>query len=284
MRKLIRSLFCLVLLGAQPAIAAESPWASTAEMQARIVLEHETIAPDQSQISAALQTRLAPGWHSYWRSPGESGLAPVVHWDRSSNIAAFAMEFPAPKRFKEMDLTTFGYDGDVTYPLNITLKEAGKPAKLDLVLDIMVCNEICIPASLPVQLEIAAGDGADSAHISVIDYARKKVPQNSENAQLKIENVVVAKETIVANLFSKRGFARADVIAEIGDIALAAAPQIQPDDKDKTRARAVIAIPAALQDELGGQAKAGEVPYAGQTIRLTLIDGRNAVEQIITLE
>jgi suppressor for copper-sensitivity B len=281
MKKIILSLFAVLICTSANALAAESPWSSAEQMQAKLLSAHETISSDQTTLNAALQTRLAPGWHSYWRNPGESGLPPKILWESSKNIESIEMLFPAPKRFQELDLTTFGYDGDVTYPLNITLKEAGKAAKLDFTLETMVCKDICLPVTLPLSLEIEAGEGADSKHRSLIDYAHKKIPSSTETPQLKIENVTITKDAVVASIMSKRGFARTDVFTEVGEFALGSDPQIQINENDKQRANIIVPITQDIQAEF--ETSGAALPYRGHVVRITVTDGRNAVEQLVDL-
>ncbi|MBI3441560.1 MAG: copper resistance protein, partial [Proteobacteria bacterium] len=37
-------------------------------------------------IQAAVEVKLEPGWKTYWRTPGEAGLAPVFDWAGSTNF------------------------------------------------------------------------------------------------------------------------------------------------------------------------------------------------------
>ena len=46
---------------------------------------------------AAVEIRLAPGWHTYWRVPGEAGIPPRFDWSGSQNLAAVAYEWPRPE-------------------------------------------------------------------------------------------------------------------------------------------------------------------------------------------
>lgn len=282
MKKIILSLFAILIYTSASAYAAESSWASSEQMQAKILSAHESIGSDQSTINAALQTRLAPGWHSYWRNPGESGLPPKIIWDNSENIEDITMHFPAPKRFQELDLTTFGYDGDVMYPLDITLKEAGKDAVLDIALETMVCKDICLPINLPLKLELKSGEGADSKHRTIINYAREKIPDSVETPQLKIENVTITKDAVVTSIMSKRGFARTDIFTEVGEFALGSDPQFQINENDRSRANAVVPIPEDIQAEFDTSGAA--LPYKGHNIRVTVTDGRHAVEQLVKLD
>jgi thiol:disulfide interchange protein DsbD len=43
-------------------------------VQAQLVADHTAIAPGGTIHLALVQT-IAPGWHTYWRNPGDSGEA-----------------------------------------------------------------------------------------------------------------------------------------------------------------------------------------------------------------
>src|SRR3546814_7282787 len=50
-----------------------------------------------------------PGWHTYWRHPGDSGIAPTFDWSKSQNVAEIEVLWPAPLRFDQPGDMTIGY-------------------------------------------------------------------------------------------------------------------------------------------------------------------------------
>jgi DsbC/DsbD-like thiol-disulfide interchange protein len=112
---------------------------------------------------AGLEIALAPGWKTYWRAPGDAGAPPLFDWSGSENLAAVAVEWPAPEVFDTFGFTTLGYGGTVTLPLRLTPVDATRPIGLRLGLDYGVCAEICIPERADLALEIAPGAAADGA-------------------------------------------------------------------------------------------------------------------------
>ena len=61
--------------------------------------------PDGSRL-AAVEIRLAPGWHTYWRVPGDAGIPPSFDWSGSSNLASVAYEWPRPEIFDSFGMRT----------------------------------------------------------------------------------------------------------------------------------------------------------------------------------
>ena len=254
-----------------PAHAKIGQWDSADQVRARLISSIETTG-DEKSFDMVLQKKLSPGWHSYWRSPGEAGLAPTFDWSESDNIESVEIYFPSPKRFDEMGLTTFGYADEVNFPMHVTLREPGKPANLNMKVDTLVCMEICIPQHMNVSLAIPEGEGVDSTSARLIERAWDDVPQE-EQPNLVIENVVAGPKGLVVSAYAKNGFHKADVFVELPDYALTAHPVVeQSSPDDETRARLIV---APLEDGDFVQS------LAGKEIRVTLTDGREAVEKVI---
>lgn len=102
--------------------------------------------PDGHQM-AALRLILAPGWHTYWRSPGDAGIPPQVTWAGSRNVADASFLWPVPEVLETGGMRTIGYTDQVVIPVNVTLPRAGT-ARLKGTLDIGVCQDVCMPVSL----------------------------------------------------------------------------------------------------------------------------------------
>lgn len=264
------AIFLFLALAVSPAQANSGSWARADQVQARLLSSVDSVGT-QKTFDMVLEKKLSPGWHTYWRTPGEAGLAPTFDWSGSTNIAQLEVFFPVPKRFDEMGLTTFGYDGETTFPMRVTLAEEGKPAALDLKIDTLVCMEICIPQHLEVSMDIETGRGLISPMAPLVERAWEAVPQKEQN-NLKIENIVAGPNGLVVSAYAKDGFDEADVFVELPDYALIAVPRVEP-GADETRARLIVAPLAEDEDFLKS--------LAGQELRVTLTDGRHAVEQIV---
>lgn len=127
-------------------------------------------AEDGARV-AGLTIRLAPGWKTYWRNPGDAGIPPRFDWTGSENVADVQIVWPRPHAFDSFGLRTLGYKGQVTLPLRITPKDPARPISLSLALDYGVCSDICVPERAELSLAVAPGDapaaGAADAPIRV---------------------------------------------------------------------------------------------------------------------
>ncbi len=94
---------------------------------------------------AALHIRLADGWKTYWRAPGDGGIPPSLDLRRSKNIRSVQFHWPVPDVFVENGVRTIGYKHELVLPMTITPKRPDAPIALNGVLQIGVCLDICMP-------------------------------------------------------------------------------------------------------------------------------------------
>ncbi|MGB1234755.1 MAG: protein-disulfide reductase DsbD domain-containing protein [Planktomarina sp.] len=109
---------------------------------------------------AGLDVRLAPGWKTYWRQPGDAGIPPVFDWSASANLSDVQVLYPEPKVTWADGFRSIGYADRVIFPLQITSDDAG-PIMLGGVVQLGICEEICIPVQVRVMAELPATGGND---------------------------------------------------------------------------------------------------------------------------
>ena len=85
---------------------------------------------DSGHHMAGLSLALAPGWKTYWRSPGEAGIPPEFDWSGSQNVKAVYVHWPSPVVFHTNGMQTVGYDGGVILPLEVVPEVPGQPVVL----------------------------------------------------------------------------------------------------------------------------------------------------------
>ncbi|SLN47416.1 hypothetical protein ROJ8625_02312 [Roseivivax jejudonensis] len=108
---------------------------------------------------AALHLRLAPGWKTYWRAPGDAGIPPEFDWSGSDNLASVDVNWPTPHVFHQSGMRSVGYASEVVLPLTIAARGRGDIA-LSGTVNIGVCEDICLPATLAVSGALPAEGGA----------------------------------------------------------------------------------------------------------------------------
>lgn len=147
-----------VLTAAASAHAAHTDWAVNEGGRMRLILLE---GGAEGGYQAALQIEPKPGWITYWREPGDSGIPPQVTVAPGSPYHLEGMAFPVPVRMDDGSLRDVGYDGPVTLLMRFSGPPPGGPAApLDATAFIGLCKNICIPfqadfsVSPPVQTDV----------------------------------------------------------------------------------------------------------------------------------
>lgn len=96
----------------------------------------------------AFEVDLAEGWKTYWRRPGEAGIPPVVSFRGSRNVADTVFTWPAPIVFEQSGMRSIGYKDRLVLPLEVTPSDKAHGIHLKGRMEIGVCRDICIPATL----------------------------------------------------------------------------------------------------------------------------------------
>lgn len=156
----MRTLIAAICLAA----AAGSAAAQTAADVVRLELLSGWRQADGTHM-AGLRISLAPGWKTYWRSPGEAGIPPSFDWAGSSNLAAASAHFPVPEVFSLNGVRTIGYEGGVVLPIALRPRDDGQPIALRGTVELGVCETVCIPFEARIETTLAAGTDQGAAAI-----------------------------------------------------------------------------------------------------------------------
>lgn len=131
-------------------------------------------APINGHIELLLDIKLAQGWKTYWRSPGEGGIAPEIKWQ--SPVEASQWFWPTPHRFDVAGISTQGYSGDVSLPIELKVSESLK--SLAGVLTLSTCSNVCVLTDYPFELDLTQSAPADFAWL--FNQAKGTVPAEKD--------------------------------------------------------------------------------------------------------
>src|SRR5262245_12928000 len=115
----------LAISGTLGRAADESPWSEDIRSAARIVAG--TNKSGEAQLRAGVEIKMQPGWKTYWRYPGDSGVPPHFDFSDSENLKSATVLYPAPRVFTDETGQTLGYKERVIFPVVVSPKQAGKP-------------------------------------------------------------------------------------------------------------------------------------------------------------
>jgi thiol:disulfide interchange protein DsbD len=164
-------LLLLVLLLPAAAWARESAPVTSSRDVATLVSDTDAIQPGV-KFRVGLRLQLAPGWHTYWKNPGDAGVPPDLTFD---NAKVSAIEWPTPRRVTEGPVMTYAYTQSVLLPVTAT----AEPGVLKARAQWLVCKEICVPEEADFSLDLPTGTPAPSAQAPLFTAHDLTVPRPS---------------------------------------------------------------------------------------------------------
>ncbi len=126
-----------------------------------------------------LRLEHAPGWHSYWKNPGDSGLPTQMSWTLSTGATAGEIAWPTPRLFPLGDLANYGYEGTVllSVPVQVDAGFSGTELQAKVNASWLVCRKECIPEETELSVKVPAA-GASIAHVQDFEQAWASVPRS----------------------------------------------------------------------------------------------------------
>ncbi|MGC1494798.1 MAG: protein-disulfide reductase DsbD domain-containing protein [Sulfitobacter sp.] len=261
---MIKTLLCALVLGTitLPAMAQDSIGTPvTGEILSGWV------RADGTRV-AAIKLTLAPGWKTYWRSPGDNGIPPAFDWSGSSNLRGVGITWPAPKVFRQSGVRTIGYANELVLPITIAPRKSGKPIKLRANLDIGVCSDICVPHQMTLRATLDTTNTkptpAIAASLAARPYSASEAGVTSATCSLRPTAKGLEIKTRL-NVPSTGG--REVVVIEPGQ------PNLWMSETDSSRSGGQLTATGDLQSTGGGA-----LAIDRSAIRITVLGKNHAVE------
>jgi DsbC/DsbD-like thiol-disulfide interchange protein len=195
--------FALITLASSPAIEARaqdaSPWQRGMHSAVRLLAGSRS----GSVLLGGIAVQLDPGWKTYWRTSGDSGVPPRFDFSKSDNIEAVTVLWPAPKKFDDGGGgNSLGYHNQVVLPLRIVPKNTDKPVTLRADISYAVCEKLCIPVEASTELTFASvASTEDSILSAALDTVPKPASVGDPNP-LTIRNVKREGKSVLVDVLS----------------------------------------------------------------------------------
>jgi len=177
---LARASACCALALAGSVACAQSVTQATEQVEVRLLAAHQVVQPGQTLL-VAIEQRIAPHWHTYWRNPGDSGEAMAVEWTLPAGATAGPILWPTPHRMNVGPITNFGYSDQVTLLTELKLPsdlKEGSAARFAAHVSWLVCHEECIPQEATLSLALpVSGTAQVSPDAERLDGALRALPQ-----------------------------------------------------------------------------------------------------------
>jgi DsbC/DsbD-like thiol-disulfide interchange protein len=155
-------------------------------------------------LLGGVAVQLDPGWKTYWRTSGDSGVPPRFDFSKSDNVEAVTVLWPAPTKFDDgAGGFSLGYHDQVVLPLRIVPKVNDKPVTLRANINYAVCEKICIPVEASTELTFASvASTEDSILFAALDTVPKPASVGDPNP-LTIRDVKrEGKSTVLIDVLS----------------------------------------------------------------------------------
>ncbi|HYC75036.1 protein-disulfide reductase DsbD family protein [Brevundimonas sp.] len=187
MTRLLKLFLLVALLFVPTTVAAQDGRVQRTErIAAELVAMSQWAAPGSTAIVAVRQD-IEPGWHTYWRNPGDSGGATTLTWTLPARVTAGDIVWPLPQRQRLGPLMNYGYSGEVYLPVPIAVPADAAPGStlpLRVRALFFVCSaEMCVPDELALSLDLPIRTGAappDARHGGAIQRIVETAPRPAD--------------------------------------------------------------------------------------------------------
>lgn len=200
-------IFCLILaflwaLGATNASAtpaATTNVVKTDQVRAELVAHAPQGVQAGQPLWLGLRIEHQPHWHTYWKNPGDSGLATTLNWTLPAGFSVGEIEWPTPRQLPVGPLMNFGYEGTLLLPVRVTVPAGFRQTGLQVKLDAqwLVCKEVCIPEGGQFVLDLPA-QAATAGWADAFSAAWTAQPQalSAAQANARVQGTTLALEVV----------------------------------------------------------------------------------------
>ncbi|MFT6986569.1 MAG: suppressor for copper-sensitivity B [Psychromonas sp.] len=232
-------------------------------------------------VNAVLQVRLEGEWKTYWRSPGEGGVAPSFDFSQSTNIADVTWGWPAPKRYPVLGVDTIGYKGVTNFPITLHLEDVSRPVVLKGQLTLASCTNICVLSDYEIKLNFTTENlTINTPALFTYNQALGAVPMMID-AQV-IENKETSstisgfrsywdnhKQTLIVQVENKLGWHSPDLFVDSKESELEGVSFSAPK---------ITIVGEQISAQFNASSWAGKVDLNKRLLNITVIDSELAVE------
>ncbi len=185
-----------VLLGCAAALA-QAPVSSvvtTPQVRAELIAHAPQGVQAGQPLWLGLQLTHQAGWHTYWRNPGDSGLATQLSWQLPAGMQAGDTLWPLPHMITVGNMVNHGFENTVLLAVPVQISKTFKPGATEVRLqaDWLVCKQECIPQSGQFVLKLpAAASIADHglAFEQLLSEQPLALSPSIQNAQLNAQGL-----------------------------------------------------------------------------------------------
>lgn len=158
----------------------------TAEVTAQLLAwAPQGIAPGQP-LWLGLHLKHAPGWHTYWKNPGQAGAATTLQWQLPAGSTAGDIIWPTPSKFAVANIVNYGYSSDTLLAVPVQVQKLPDSTTLDVELQAqwLACKVECLPQQGTLRLQLPIGQPI-TADAATFTHTQQNTPQDLPQAKLQ---------------------------------------------------------------------------------------------------
>jgi thiol:disulfide interchange protein DsbD len=178
------SIGCLSIFALGP-LARGQTYEGKQLVKAELLADTNAAVPGKP-FTAGLLLRMAPGWHTYWKFPGDAGIPTEMKWNLPPGWKVAEIQWPIPLKLTEPgDIQIYGYHDEVLLVQEITPPTSISDSSVTLAADAnwLVCEKICIPGNASVQVALPVSTAGSPANAELFARFRRLLPQDMPGAK-----------------------------------------------------------------------------------------------------
>ncbi|MCZ6639487.1 MAG: protein-disulfide reductase DsbD family protein [Candidatus Dadabacteria bacterium] len=148
-------------------------------VRAKLVSDIVTVKAGES-FNLGVFMEIDPGWHVYWKYPGETGLPTWVQFKAPDGFNTEELKWPIPKAYHKSDGSIeYGYENFLLLWTNIDVPpnaELNSSFEIDATVSWISCKEICIPGKANLKFDAKVEDLRKPAETALFSAWQNSLP------------------------------------------------------------------------------------------------------------
>jgi hypothetical protein len=154
-------------------------------VKAELLADVAAIQPGGS-FTVGVLLRMEPGWHVYWKNPGDSGLPTLVEFKVPHGFVVGQLQWPIPIRFDQPgNIVGYGYTDSVLFSARVQAPKTASPGStvpIQAKVEWLSCEKVCIPGEASLSITLPVGKAAAPANGELFGSWQKRLPRESSGA------------------------------------------------------------------------------------------------------
>ncbi|MCX8231165.1 MAG: protein-disulfide reductase DsbD family protein [Alphaproteobacteria bacterium] len=165
-------------------------------------------------LTIGFHARLDPGWHIYWRTPGETGLPTQFDFSNSQNVSNVAIDWPAPIRASLLGYNAWVYSDEVVLPMTVTIADPDRPVRIEAAGVYAICKNMCTFHNEIFVLNLPARARTTTPYAALIGKFGAQVPSKIRGGSLDVARMATSTDRVTLEVTSATPLAGVDAAVE----------------------------------------------------------------------